>query len=137
MTEAAKRRVFLRTSKFQRPILHIFVFSALAVVAALSLAASYLCYDMTNALMATDAKIPTIKIAILLGLMIMPVVFLFIIIWAYRVSNHLVGAFERILKELDEVIGKNEKRHLKARKGDHLAEELLTRVNVLIDRAAK
>lgn len=134
MTEVAKRRVFLRTSKFQRPILHIFVFSALAVVAALSLAASYLCYDMTSTLITTDSEIPAIKIAILLGLMVMPLVFLFIIIWAYRVSSHLVGAFERILKELDDIIEKNEKRHLQARKGDQLAEELLSRVNVLIDR---
>lgn len=135
MTEVAKRRVFLRTSKFQRPILHIFVFSALAVVAALSLAASYLCYDMTNTIITTGSEIPTIKIAILLGLMLMPIVFLFIIFWAYRVSSHLVGAFERILKELDGVIEKNEKKHLHARKGDQLAEELLSRVNVLIDRA--
>lgn len=134
MPESSKRRIFLRVSKFQQPVLYLFVFSALMVVISLTLSASYLYVDITNAVINSGAEVPTAKIWLLLSLMTLPLIFLVIIVWAYYVSNKSLGAFERILRELDEIVTKNEKRHIKARKGDKLAEELLAHINTLIDR---
>ena len=65
---------------------------------------------------------------------IISMTFLAVIVWAYDVSSRLVGAFERILRELDEIIAGKGKHHIKARKDDLLANTLLERVNKLIDK---
>jgi len=49
-------------------------------------------------------------------------------------SSDLVGAFERITRELDEVIEGKEKKIIRARIPDELANELLKRINILIQR---
>jgi len=60
-------------------------------------------------------------------------IFIIVYIRVHIVSSQLVGAFERIMNEMDEVIGNKEKKELKAREKDDLANELLKRINLLID----
>ena len=52
---------------------------------------------------------------------------------AYRFSHRLVGAFPRILKELDGVVAGSSRNHIHIRKDDY-AQELIERVNKLIDK---
>ena len=52
---------------------------------------------------------------------------------AYRFSHRLVGAFPRILRELDEVVSGGSRNHIHIRKDDY-AHELIERVNKLIDK---
>lgn len=59
--------------------------------------------------------------------------FIFILYQTFAISLNLVGSFERILHELDETIKGEIRRHIKVRDHDGLANELLKRVNVLID----
>jgi hypothetical protein len=49
----------------------------------------------------------------------------------YKAAN-MVGSFERILREMDQVIDGNEKRNISSRKNDELTQRLLRRVNALI-----
>ena len=53
-------------------------------------------------------------------------------LWAYAVSNEVVGPFDRIIRELDEVIDGGARQPITVRQRDELAEELLKRVNVLV-----
>ena len=54
-------------------------------------------------------------------------------LWAYAVSNQMVGAFERIIRELDGIIEGGAKRPIAARGRDEFATALLQRINVLIE----
>ncbi|MBF0479217.1 MAG: hypothetical protein HQL26_07005 [Candidatus Omnitrophica bacterium] len=53
---------------------------------------------------------------------------------AFSVSNRLVGGFERILRELDSVIEHKYPNKIVARKKDKLASELVSRINMLIEK---
>ncbi len=60
------------------------------------------------------------------------VIFVSSLVYAFAFAHHLVGAFGRIITELDEIIAGRSQRPIKARPDDELANELLKRVNVLI-----
>ncbi len=62
------------------------------------------------------------------------ILMILIIFWTLRVSGRYFGAYERIIKELDQVLAGKRKEPLKARKGDVIFEELLKRVNILIEQ---
>ncbi len=55
----------------------------------------------------------------------------------FTVSKNLLGAFGRIFRELDEKIAGQHQGPITARKGDDLANELLRRVNVLVEGASR
>ncbi len=59
--------------------------------------------------------------------------FLFIILWTYYVSNKIVGPFERVLWEVDDILAGKGKKKIVARKGDVMFEELVKRINALVD----
>jgi len=56
------------------------------------------------------------------------------LIISFIISRNMVGAFERIVRELDEVIEGKRVGPLTARRYDVLAKDLLQRVNVLIEK---
>ena len=58
-----------------------------------------------------------------------------IFLWAYAVSDQMVGECERIIRELDGIIKGGAKRPITARERDELANALLKRINVLIENA--
>lgn len=115
-------------------MLNIIISASLITITILALCVSYLYYDVTNSIINPSQEIPDTKLTILTILLVLPLIFLLVIVWAYTITNKLVGAFDRILKELDEVIAGKQKRHLSVRKGDELAEEVVRRINLLIDR---
>ncbi len=57
-----------------------------------------------------------------------------IVFWMLRISGRYFGAYERIVTELDKVLSGESKAPLKARKDDTIFEDLLTRINALIER---
>lgn len=63
------------------------------------------------------------------------VVLLGILCWMYNVSNKLLGPSARVLKELDEILSGQRKDPIGTRPGDELFEELLKRINTLIQKA--
>lgn len=134
MIAAMKRQLFLNINRFQRPILYLTVAATFVTIVILAICVSFLSYDIANMIINSTKEIPTTKLAVSLVLMILPISYLVIIYFSLRISNKMVGSMERILKELDEIIEKREKKHLAVRKGDGLVQELLKRINVLIDK---
>jgi len=59
------------------------------------------------------------------------IVFFFI---AFKCSQHLVNPFVRILREADQALATGEKKEIKLRPGDDLANEVVQRINALIQR---
>jgi hypothetical protein len=70
------------------------------------------------------------------GLFILFLLFVLLYVyWVFFITNRLLGPFERVVKELDEMIeNKKEWRHLNTREGDQMFEQLIRRINILIDR---
>ncbi len=134
MIDDVKRKLFLNINRFQRPILYLSVAATFVTIMILAICVSFLSYDIANMVINSTKEVPTSKLMISLVLMILPLTYLVIIYFSLRISNKMVGSVERILKELDEIIQKQEKRHLHVRKDDDLAQELLKRINALIDK---
>jgi hypothetical protein len=66
-------------------------------------------------------------IAVLMALILLPSM-----IGAYVVSLNMVGAFGRIISELDEIIAGRSQKTINSRPEDSLMNDLLKRINVLI-----
>jgi len=60
--------------------------------------------------------------------------FLFLIYWAHKIANRILGPHDRIVRELDQVLAGKRRQELKVRPGDDLFESLLHRINKLISR---
>ena len=74
------------------------------------------------------------KYLILIGLSgILSIGLIFLVWWAIVISNKILGPHERIVEELDRIVRGEKKHLLYARKGDELYEELVKRINVLIE----
>ena len=57
-----------------------------------------------------------------------------VIFWTFRVSNRHFGSYERVIHGLDDVLNGKRADALTTRKGDVIFEELLKRINALIDK---
>ncbi len=58
-----------------------------------------------------------------------------VVTWAYVASRNVLGAIDRLLREMDEMLdGRRERKPLSVRAKDTLAHELVKRVNRLIER---
>jgi hypothetical protein len=62
------------------------------------------------------------------------VLMIILVFWTLHISSRYLGAHERIIKELDKVLAGEGKGPLSARRGDVIFEELLNRINRLIER---
>ncbi len=60
--------------------------------------------------------------------------FLFIVLWTYYVSNKIVGPFERVLREVDDILAGKGKKKIGTRERDGMFEELVKRINALVER---
>ena len=58
---------------------------------------------------------------------------IFLVWWAYVLSNRILGPHQRIISELDQILLVGKKKPLNARRGDEMYEDLIKRINVLIE----
>jgi hypothetical protein len=59
-------------------------------------------------------------------------IFVFSVWVSFKLSHHLLGAFTRIIPELDAIIEGRSQKILSARPGDDFANDLLKRINILV-----
>lgn len=52
--------------------------------------------------------------------------------WAYKITNKVLGPYERVLRQLDKVIDGRSRRALTVRDGDEMFAELIGRINILM-----
>ena len=62
------------------------------------------------------------------------VFFVGLLLWVYREANYLVGAFNRVKKQLNEVSTGKRQEPIIVRNQDHLFLELLENINVIIKK---
>jgi len=60
-------------------------------------------------------------------------VFILSLVISFKMTNNLLGPVSRIINELDKVIDGSRKKTITARPADELANELLKRINVLVE----
>ena len=129
------RRPF-STNPYEKKILNIVFLSAgmpvLIVVGVFYCLFSDLVYTYLNSGMADHFLYQFL----ILSIIILLYYFLFVGIIAYRFIHRLVGAFPRVLRELDERIAGKSRAHIHLRQGDY-ARELVNRINALIDKLPK
>ncbi len=130
-----KRSLFLNVNKYQRPILYLILLPSLFSCTILFSYILYFQFEVISTLYSPEVKDTEqlmIKSLFVFGFLLIS--FLGVVLWAFRTSSNLVGAFERIITELDAILAGKGKKHVYARKDDQLANDLLKRVNALIDK---
>lgn len=134
MTKPIKRKQYFHTNEYQRQIIMLALIPSVVMCLVLSFLLIIFHHDLSGIIL--NGSTTTIVQAVSRW-----TIFIMLALWsilalaagtAYVLSNNLVGAFERIFRELDEVIGGKAKHDIKARQGDKLANELLKRINVII-----
>ena len=60
--------------------------------------------------------------------------FVFMSFVTYMVSKRLLGPYERVLREMDEILAGKRKEPIKVRDADEVFKELLIRINVLLEK---
>ena len=139
MAEVNRRKSLLNTNKYQRRIIALAFTPSFLLCVYVFIILTLFIRELTDVIL-YGSEVSVIQMITQWGGFIalsLWIVFILILIWSYVISRNLVGAFVRILRELDEVIEGKDRKAIKARPKDDLANELLERVNILITRALK
>ena len=133
MPEKKRKKLFFHVNEYQKPIIYLVLVPSFMICLVISVYIFYMNFTWVNLFHAVEPAIiegmykRTIATYIILWLL-----FILTVWWAFQVSSKLVGAFERLLQELDDVVSGKSRRPLKARKNDALANALLERINAII-----
>jgi len=125
-----KRKALFHVNKFQRNLFYpvVIAFFLGCIVSWLSIVYVLIGDYLSNPdLFRFQQIIPTL-------LSLVTVLMIVIVFWMLRISGRYFGAYERIITELDQVLAGKVKAPLKTRKGDIIFEDLLKRINVLIEQ---
>lgn len=130
MFKNLKRKTIFHVNRFQKRLFYPVIFAF-----AIGCCVAWLCviyalignYILDPGLYRFQGFIPAI-------LAFATVLMIILVFWTLHISSRYLGAYERIIRELDEVLAGQEKGPLKARYGDVMFEELLKRINCLIER---
>ena len=134
MAKKFKRNLFLNVNRFQKNILYPVLISC-AVVCLLGLVClGYLYAKPFKSVSYQTSGYHALHFSIPWFLLVISFVLFFIVIWTYYISNKMVGPYERVLRELDDILAGKKKQPVYARKGDEIFQELLKRINALIER---
>lgn len=131
--EGQKRNIY-QFNVYERKILKIiFLFATFPVLIVILFffgLFSDLIYTYIRSDVATDF---VDRFLLLVALLVLYYLFFSRILFGF--VHRLAGAYQRILRELDEIIAGTKKSHLHLRKGDY-AQELIDRINQLINKLA-
>ena len=117
---------------YERKILKMIFLSAGIPIIAVAGFYYSLFNDLICAYLRYDLASHFLKQFLILTIFVLIFYFVFLGLISYRVVHRFVGAYPRVLRELDETLHQKLKRHIVLRKGDY-AKELIDRVNKLID----
>ena len=142
-----KRNPFLNTNRYQRRIILSVMTPSMIACGVCLFTMIYMHYISSHIIFYShvDFNRPEIYIPWFLDLnrfaMIIPWILLMIaflmvtvIAWSFDFSNKLLGPYERVIRELDDVIAGKGKKQITFRSGDEMFIELFRRVNTLIEK---
>ncbi|MCB9721040.1 MAG: hypothetical protein H6756_09190 [Candidatus Omnitrophica bacterium] len=137
MRHPVRRADLMRVNRFQIPIMCMTMVPTFVFCCASSILILYGQRELITYINQTPNLTHTALVntggAYLLGLVWL--FFAIVYAWARIVSGRMVGAMERIIREMDMVIQGEDRGRIKARDGDFLAGLLLPRINALIERS--
>lgn len=132
MTQKFKRYVLFHLNRFQRGII---ICTVLAFVLGCALAWATLVYMFFSSFPSPRAMVVMIKEVfpwVIVGILALVI---FLLIWVCTLTNRIVGPYERVVREMDEMLeGKKPFHPIGVRHGDTLFEELARRINAMIER---
>ena len=132
-----KRNIILNINRFQRLILiPVLIASSIACIISI-ICLIYLLADITETKKIGMIRFEDLQLYIPWLMMGISYLLLFVVFWTYYTSNKIVGPHERVIRELDETIAGKRKGPITHRPGDEMFHELLTRINVLIEKSNK
>ena len=132
--KSSPRKTYLTVNKYQEKI----VLMAIAPTAILFSTLLALLIFGNPAIMQRFFNLPLDELMIIISKISFVIVWILFIVtivfvaMVFKVSHNLLGAFGRIIRELDDVIDGKSKNVIYARPGEELSGDLLKRVNVLI-----
>lgn len=134
MFDKRKRKAFVVSNEYQARIVLLTFFPSLFIFIAFTTLSTLLISGVTQVLLYNSPATLAVQLSQWSGLIVFVLCLIFIsaLIFSFFISRDLVGAFGRIIRELDEVIEGRSKKLISARPEDKLANELLKRVNILI-----
>ncbi len=131
-----RRHKYFHINKYQLKIILLSLIPSLIVCLFTSLMVRKYYFDTIDVLL-FDSVADSVEFITKRGIVIVATIwafFIFTFILAVTVSGNLVGAFLRIIKELDEILEGKDKKQIMARKRDGLANELLVRINKVLEK---
>ncbi len=139
MTQTNRRTKNFYMNKYQRQIIVLAFYPTLVTCISILILAKLFYKQLVNIIVynSTASSIHFINQWGSLTTFIVWCLFVLVLIWGYSISQKMVGAFIRVLRELDTIIEGGERKHIAVRQKDDLASELLQRINILIDNLPK
>ena len=128
------RNIFKSSNKYQDQIIFLVyfptVFTFLAFILIVFIGNPFMAHAMLHA---TSSHIGNLLSQFSSLIVLVICLFFFLsLVAAFIISNSLVGAFERIIRELDEIIAGGPRKFIVSRPKDTLSADLLKRINVLV-----
>ncbi len=130
MVKPYKRNFFTHINRYQKALLYSVLIPCFIGCIIILLSLDYLYYDYGAFLNRYEYR--QFKYLILFLLPTSAFILFVVSLIMFYVSNRIVGPYERIIRELDEMAEKGAPRKLGVRKGDEMFEELLKRFNKII-----
>ncbi len=129
-----RRNIIFRLNKYERLIVYPVLISCLIVffISVLCIMYSFFPKDFS---ITKDVQLGQLSVLIPISLIVVFLLSIFVIFQTYYMSNKIIGPFERIVKELDEVVEGKRKQPLETRKGNEMFDDLLKLINQLIKKS--
>ena len=141
MKKKAVRDVFVSDNKYQRQVLYPLYISSFLILACLvyfavilhqsSLDENFLRISETSQFAAVITKDNMMALVMAISLLL-----IFVIGWSDHMTNKILGPYERVVAEMDELLAdieeKKAPKKLKVRPGDEMFAALIKRINKLI-----
>ncbi len=137
MMKSGKRQRFLRINRWQRQSIKLSVAPALVLFLFMFLLIEVFQTQLRDVIITStdEAAIVALTRWGVLLFLALAACFLAVVASTYVASRNVLGPFDRLLREMDEMLdGRRERKPLTVRPKDDLAKELLKRVNKLIER---
>ena len=134
-----KRRSFTRINKYQKKIILLPLFSTVILCTILTVIIIFVQHNILKTIFQSNGTktIELINKWSILFISYLWIFFMIIVFNTFTLASNLVGAFTRIIGELDLVILGQKKTSILGRKDEELTCELLDRINKLIEKSNK
>jgi hypothetical protein len=127
-----KRKIFFHLNEHQKGLLYPVLLSCLMGCIVLLLFLDYFYFDQSSII--HDFTFSHLKTLVVWFFPIGGIFLLLVAFLIVYISNKLVGPYERIVRELDDILSGKGRKMLVVRQGDKMFAELIKRINGLIQR---